>query len=351
MKIPILGLPLSGKTTLFRVLAAGHLPDGGGHLAAVPVADPRLDLIAEREQPRKKTYASVTFVDVAAMRAEEDKSARVDKLHDLVGDADALLLVVQAFGEFDHQGRPLDPRRDLRDLVAELVLTDLAIIETRGERVAREHRARRRGEADPEWELLERVRAALEDQRWARELSYNDEDLRILRGYGLLTMRPAMVAFNCAEEDVTGERCAEAAELAQELGLPAQVIAAELELELAELPEEDQAAFLAEYGLEQPARDRVLRAAYDLLDAVTFFTVNAKEARAWTIPRGTTARQAAGKIHTDMEKGFVRAEVVSFEDYQAVGDLAAARSAGKVRLEGQDYVVQDGDLIEVRFTR
>lgn len=351
MKIAIVGLPLSGKTTLFRAIAAGHLPEAGGHIAVVPIPDPRLDLIAEREKPRKKTYASVSFVDVGAMRADEDRSARIDKLHTLVGDADALLLVVQAFGEVDSRGRPLDPARDLRDLVAELILTDQAIVEARIERVAREHKAKRKGEADPEWDLLQKLLECLEDERWVRELEFNDEEQRMLRGYGMLTMRPAMVVFNCEEHDPEGKRLGQALSAAEELKLPAHSICAALEVELAELPEEDMPEFLAEYGIEQPARERVIRAAYDLLDAVTFFTVNENEARAWTIPRGTTAREAAGKIHTDMERGFVRAEVVSFEEYEAAGGMAAARQAGSVRLEGQDYIVQDGDILQIRFTR
>ncbi len=351
MKIPILGLPISGKTTLFRALAAGHLPDTGGHLAAVPVPDPRLDLIAAREKPKRIAYATITFVDVAAMRSDEDRAARIDKLHGLTGDADALLLVVQAFGHLDHRGRDLDPRRDLCELLSELVLTDLAIIETRGERVEREHKARRRGEADPEWNMLHRLRGHLEAERWARELSFNDEELRMLRGYGLLTLRPALVVFNCGDDDLEGGRCAEAATIADERGLPCEVLCAELEAELTELPEEDRAEFMAEYGLEHIAGDRVIRTAYGLIDAVTFYTVNENEAHAWTVPRGTGAREAAGKIHTDMEHGFVRAEVVSFADYEAAGSLQAARHANKVRLEGQDYIVQDGDILQIRFTR
>ncbi len=351
MRIPLLGLPMSGKTTLFRALAAGHLPEAGGHLAAVPVPDPRLDLLAAREQPRKKTYATATFVDVGAMRADEDRSARIDKLHDLTGDADALMLVVGAFGDYDHRGEPADPRRDLQELVAELILTDLAIIETRGERVEREHKARRKGEPDAEWDLLHRLREHLEAQGWARELSFNDEEARVLRGYGLLTLRPAMVVFNCGEDDLKGGRCAHAASLAGEMGLTAEVLSAELELELADLPEEDRAEFLAEYGLAQVARDRVLRAAYQLVNVVTFYTVNDNEARAWTVPSGTPAREAAGKVHTDMQRGFVRAETLSFEDYEAAGGLAGAKQGNKVRLEGQDYLVQDGDILQIRFTR
>ncbi len=351
MKIPIIGLPLSGKTTLFRALAAGHLPAGDSHLAAVPVPDPRLDLITQREQPRKKTYASITLADVAAMRAGEDAAARLDKIHDLVGDADALLLVIQAFGDVNYRGQPLDPLADLNDLVAELLLTDMAIVERRYDRVYREMRAKPKSQRDPEFELLEKLRAHLDEQRWARELEMNDEELRIVRGYGLLTMRQAMAVFNVADDDLTGERCQAAVKAAEEMGLRAEVICAALELELAELDEADRAEFLAEYGLQASARDRVIRAAYELLDIVTFFTVNENEARAWTIPRGTTARAAAGKIHTDMEKGFVRAEVLSFEDYQRVGSLAEARRQNLIRLEGQDYIVADGDIIQIRFTR
>lgn len=352
MKIAILGLPLSGKTTLFRALAAGHYSGAGeAHVASVAVPDSRLDVIAEREQPKKKTYASVTFVDVGAMRTGEDAGARFDKLHSLTGDADALLLVVQAFGDLNHAGHPLDVARDLRDLLAEILLTDMAIVERRLDRVAKEHRSKRKGEQDPEYEFLQRLKGHLDAEHWARELAMSDEEGSFARGYGLLTLRPALVVFNVAEDDLEGQRARAAAELAASLGLPCEIVCADLELQLSELPEEDRPAFLAEYGLQAAARERLISAAYNLLDIVTFFTVNENEARAWTVPRGTTARQAAGKIHSDMEKGFVRAETIAFADYEEFSNLHEARKANKVRLEGKEYVVQDGDILQIRFTR
>lgn len=351
MKIAILGLPLSGKTTLFRALAAGHYSGAGEtHLAAVPVPDRRLDAIAEREQPRKKTYASVTFVDVGAMRAGEDTGARLDKLHSLTGDADALLLVVQAFGDLDHAGRSLDVARDLRDLLVEILLTDMAIVERRLDRVAKEHRSKRKGEQDPEYDFLQRLREHLETEQWARQLPMSDEEANFARGYGLLTLRPALVVFNVAEDDLEGQKARAAADLAAALGFPYELICADLELQLSELAEDERAAFVAEYGLQAAARERLISAAYGLLDIVTFFTVNENEARAWTVPRGTTARQAAGKIHSDMEKGFVRAETIAFSEYENVASLHEAHKANKVRLEGKDYVVQDGDILQIRFT-
>jgi GTP-binding protein YchF len=352
VKVPLLGFPLSGKTTLFRALAGAHLSTTGEtHLAAVPVPDPRLDLLAQRERPKKTTYATLVLVDVGAMRAGEEAAARLDKLHGLVGDADALLLVVQAFGELNYRGQPLDPARELEDLLAELVLTDLAIAEGRRERLARQHRAKPRGEPDPEYDLVEKLCVHLENQGLARALAYNEVEARLVRGYGLLTLRPLLVVFNTDEGDLTGQRCLPALQLAQRHGLAAEVMCAKLELEIAQLPEEERQAFLAEYGLSADARARIIKAAYALLDVVTFYTINENEARAWTIPRGTSARAAAGKIHSDMEQGFVRAEVLSFADYQAAGSLAEARRTSKIRLEGHDYVVQDGDLLQIRFTR
>lgn len=352
MKIAILGLPLSGKTTLFRALAAGHYSGGGeAHLASVAVPDWRLDVIAERERPKKKTYAAVTFVDVGAMRTGEDTGARLDKLHSLTGDADALLLVVQAFGDLDHAGRPLDVARDLRDLLAEILLTDMAIVERRLERVSKEHRSKRKGEQDPEYDLLQRLRAHLDAERWARELVMSDEETNFARGYGLLTLRPALVVFNVAEDDLEGQKARAAGDLATSIGFPWEIICADLELQFSELSDEERPAFLAEYGLQAAARERLISAAYRLLDIVTFFTVNENEARAWTVPRGTTARQAAGKIHSDMEKGFVRAETIAFADYERTGNLHDAHKANKVRLEGKDYIVQDGDILLIRFTR
>jgi hypothetical protein len=352
MKIAIVGLPLSGKTTLFRALAAGHFVDSGdAHLAAVPVPDPRLDAIAEGEHPKKVQHAVVTFVDVAAMRTGEDAGARIDKLHGLIGDADALMLVVQAFGDMDYEGRPVEPARALGALVTEIILTDMAIVESRLGRLEREHKAKKKGDADPEWDLLKRVQGQLEASGWARALDYTEEDARTLRGYGLLTMRQAMAVFNFCEADVGGEKSGPWIAAAAAIGLPAETACATLEVEIAELADEERAGFLAEYGLEAAARERLVAAAYRMLDIVTFFTVNQNEARAWTVSRHTKARQAAGRVHSDLEKGFVRAEVVAFADYETAGNLAAAKQAGKMHLEGHEYEVRDGDIVQIRFTR
>ena len=352
MKIAILGLPQSGKTTLFRALAAGHYSESGdANLAVVPVPDPRLQIMSDRERSKKIVPSPVTFVDVAGMKTGEDAGARVDKLHVLVTDADALMLVVQAFGDMDYDGNSVEPARALGTLVQELLLTDLAIVENRLSRLEREHKARKKGETDSEWDMLQRVHTHLEQSGWARTLEYNDEDTRNLRGFGLLTMRPALVVFNVAEADVAGDKAAPWLAAASDIGLPAETACATLELEMAQLDDEERTVFLAEYGLEKAARERLIRAAYKLLDIVTFFTISEIDTHAWTIARGTKAKQAAGAIHSDIEKGFVRAEVMAYADYVAAESREAATRAGKQRLEGADYVVQEGDILNVRFTR
>ncbi len=353
MKVALVGLPASGKTTLFRAVAGahGHEERGAGQLAAVPIPDERLDEIARVEQPKKHTHATVTFVDVAAVGSETRRGPEIDKLHGLVGDADGFVLVVQAFGEVDFRGRPVDPAQQLRELVAEMLLTDLAIVEGRIERISGEHKAKRKGEADPEWDLLQKLKAQLEAERPVREVELNETEAGMVRGYGLMSARPWLVAFNVAEDDLQGQRAADAARIAEEMGLSWVAICAELEAELAELAEEEREEFARDWGLEQPARERLIRAAFDALDMISFFTVNENEARAWTINRGATAIEAAGKIHTDMQKGFQRAEVISFEDWKRAGSMHAAKHQGLVRLEGRDYVVQDGDILFIRFTR
>lgn len=349
MKIGLVGLPGSGKTTCFHLLSGQETPDThhGHSLATVPLPDPRLDFIFRVEQPRKMTYTSVTFVDFEALHKGEAAGHEL-ALHKVAGDVDAFALVIRCFGDLDHTGEPLRPASDLETLLLEMALSDLAIVERHLERLQGATKAERRPH---EIELMERCRDHLSAGGALRNMAFGADEERILRGFAPLTMMPMLVVLNVGEDDLTGERSAECAQAARALTLPSIALCAPLELEISQLPPEEQADFLADYGLEAPARERFLRACFDMLDLLTFFTVNENEARAWTLPRGATAWEAAGKVHSDMQAGFIRAEVTPFARLEQLGSLQACKERGYQRIEGKDYTVQDGDTLQVRFSR
>lgn len=352
MKIGLVGLPGSGKSCCFRLLS-GQPSEAHGQrsqLAVVAVPDPRTERIFALCGPKRMVQPEITFVDLLALRAGDSRAGEELELVKVAGDADALAVVVQGFGDLDHCGQPLDPRNDLETVLVEMALTDLAIIERRLARLDKKH-----GNQTPheQWEIkvLSRCREHLGrgERLWGE--SFTAEEKKLLRGFALLTMKPLLVVCNLAEADAGAEVAREVRQLAQERRLGYLTVCAELEAEISQLPPEEQQAFLADFGLSEAGRERFIRAAYELLDVLTFFTVNENEAHAWTISAGATAPEAAGKIHTDMQAGFVRAEVVPFAALEKHGSLAACREAGALRVEGHDYVVRDGDILQIRFTR
>lgn len=349
MKIGLVGLPGSGKTTFFHLLSGHAAPDThhGHSLATVPLPDPRLDFIFEAEQPRKMTYASVTFVDFEALDKGEAAGHEL-ALHKVAGDVDAFALVIRCFGDLDHTGAPLAPASDLGTLLLEMALSDLAIVERHLERLKGAAKAERKPH---EIELMEICRDHLSAGGALRTMAFSAEEERILRGFAPLTMMPMLVVLNVGDDDLRGERSSECARAARGLSLPCVVASALLELEISQLSPEEQAEFLADYGLKTPVRERFLRACFDMLDLLTFFTVNENEARAWLIRQGATAWEAAGKVHSDMQAGFIRAEVTAFDRLQEHGSLRACKERGYQRIEGKDYTVQDGDTLQVRFSR
>jgi len=361
MKIGFVGLPGSGKTTLFN-LVTGREADPAdigraeARLGVVKVPDERLPRIAEVYGSARATPPEVTFVDLMALHRGDEHTARDDGLTTVAGDADAFALVIQGFGDLDHRGNPLDPASDLEALLLEMTVTDLGVAERRLQRIEHQLRADR-DRVTLEHDLLQRVAAQLADPGklgsggLVRDMELHEDEERMLRGFNLLTSKPLLVVFNVSEEDLKAETCTGACKVAEEAGLQWIAVGARLEQELAELDEETMVEFLAEYGLEAPARDRLIRACYELLDVITYFTANDNEARGWTISAGATAREAAGKVHSDMYESFIRAEVIPFERLDDLGSIAACKEAGCVRLEGRDYVVQDGDILQVRFSR
>lgn len=356
MKLGFIGLPGAGKTSCFALVtgrsfeeltAAAH---SEAQIAAVKVPDERLPRVAEVFGSKRAVEPELTFVDVMALHKGEGHSAREDKLTRVAGDADAFALVVQCFGDMDHEGNPLDPRADLEALLLEMVLTDLAVVEGRLARIELEMKSAR-DKSNWERDLLQRIREHLSADGLVSELSFTRDEELHLRGFNLLTQKPLLVLLNVAEDDLEGRRAAGARALATERGFGCIALCAELELELAQLEQDERAEFLADYGLEGDAHDRLIRACYRLLDLITFLTANASEARAWTITAGATARDAAGKVHSDMYEGFIRAQVIPFVKLDELGSEAACREAGVARLEGREYLVQDGDVIEIRFSR
>ena len=352
MKIGLVGLPGSGKSTCFRLLSDQRAEPHGrdSQIAVVSVPDARTERIYELCQPDRMVQPEITFVDLLALHSGDSDAGEDLQLVKVAGDADAFAIVVQCFGELDHRGQPLDPKSDLETVLLEMSLTDLTIVERR----LRKLESKRGNLSQHEkWEqkVLSRCRQHLAAGQRLLEEEFTAEEEKLLHGFSLLTMKPLMAVFNVAEDDLDGKAAAEARQLAEEEGLATISLCAELEEEITQLAAGEQAEFIADFGLSQPARDRFIRTAYELLDVVTFFTVNENEVHAWTIPRGTTALQAAGKIHSDMASGFVRAEVVPFAALDEHGSMAACREAGAVRLEGRDYQVQDGDILYIRFTR
>ncbi len=352
MQLGLVGLPQSGKTTVFNALTGSQVPltmTGTRfevHTAVVDVPDPRVDALAERFRSRKRTYAKVTYADIAGLSGQAGGELP-GPLRNLLGQMDALVHVVRAFDnpQAPHPAGTVDPARDIAALDQELLLHDLLTVERRLARLAEERQkgARPKDVLAREQALFERLRTALEQGQPLRALDFTPEEDRLLAGFGLLTRKPMLVLFNIGDED---------APPAWTTDLPRTRVAAlrgRLEMELAQMDPEDAAYFRTEYGLAESALERIVRESYELLERITFYTVGEKEARAWPLPRGSTAVDAAAAIHTDLARGFIRAEVIHYDMLMALGDWAAARAAGKIRLEGKDYVVQDGDVMLIRF--
>ncbi len=355
MKLGFIGLPGGGKTTCFSIVTGRpmdelHAAPGEARMAVVKIPDDRLPRVAEIYKSAKSVQAELTFVDCVSLHKGEDGGAREEKITRVAGDADSFALTIQCFGVMDYDGNTLDPRSDLETLVLEMILTDLAIVEGRIARIDADLKSSR-DKTNWERDLIERVRDHLMAEGFARDLTFTQDEAGLIRGFSLLTMKPWLVIFNVADDDLAGERAADAKAFADESGLAHVTISAELEREIAELPEDEAAEFMSDYGLEEPAREHLIRACNEEVGVVSYFTAGPVEARAWTIVGGANARDAAGKIHTDLYDGFIRAQVIPFEAIDELGSEAACREAGVVRLEGRDYIVTEGDLLDIRFSR
>lgn len=344
MKIGLVGFPGCGKSTVFNALTGLAIETGYGSkrdkpsLGVVKVPDQRVDAMAEIYQPKKKIYAEITFADVGGGAASQGLDRTI---LNSMRDVDALCQVVRAFP--DDAGEAAHPLRSITDLEAENILADLEIVERRVERLARDRSNPR------ELALLERIRGSLEAEKSIRDLDLDEAELKIISGYRFLSQKPLLLVLNVVEDAVAAPPPEEIVKAARDRGLGLVVLSAQIEMEIAQMESAEQSEFLAEMGLSEPAVNRFINGAFALLDLISMLTVGPDECRAWPIQRGIAMPHAAGKIHSDMERGFIRAEVIKYTDLLELGSEAKCRDAGKLRIEGKDYIVADGDVVNIRF--
>ncbi|HEY1012367.1 MAG TPA: redox-regulated ATPase YchF [Herpetosiphonaceae bacterium] len=358
MRIGIIGLPNSGKTTVFNALTRGTIETAAyssgqiePNLAMVKVPDERLDALAKLYKPKKLTPADVQYIDVAGMSSDASASGGLSpQFLNYISQVDALLHVVRAFEDDSvaHSDGSVNPARDLASVDLELMFSDMAIIERRVTRLKAEigkMPTKDREVRQLELETLERLYAGLEAEKPIRAQELNEDEARALRGFQFLSAKPVLVVVNIGENQLSAPPA-----LSYDLPKSALVtLAGKVEAELAQLEDEDARAFMDDLGISEPARDRVIKASYAMLGLMSFLTAGEDEVRAWTIRTGTPAVESAGAIHSDIQRGFIRAEIVAFNDLMAAGDMAAAKKAGTVRLEGKTYIVKDGDIIHFLF--
>jgi GTP-binding protein YchF len=353
MRLGIIGLPLSGKTTIFNVLTRGDQPvvTSGGrievHTAVVDVPDQRLLQIAALSSPKKIIHAKVTYADIAGLGGGSGGEIAGQLLNELA-QMDGFLHVVRCFDDLDvpHLSGSVDPLRDVSAMDAEMLLNDLISVERKLDRLQDEHRkggGRDRSEIDREIELFERMHVTISAEQPLRDIAFSPDEERLLSGFGLLTRKPILILFNLGEgQDVPGFEYQHSKSVISSLQ-------GKLEMEIAQLSPDEAEIFLEEYGIEESGMDRIINQSYQLLGLISFFTIADDQVRAWTIPRGETAHEATGRIHSDIFKGFIRAEIISWDELVALGGLSEARTTGKLRLEGKDYPLRDGEVMQVRF--
>lgn len=351
MKLGIIGLPQTGKTTIFNALTRQNQPTTMSgkielHTAVVDVPDPRINLLAQLYHPKKVTFAKVEYVDIAGLegRGQGDISGQI---RNELGKMDGFIHVVRSF-ESDHvmhASGSVDPARDIIAMNTELLLNDLITVERKLERLSEDRGkgGRDKAEIEKEKQLFLRLQEHLSEDKPLRIMQLTEEESKALAGYQFLTLKPLLLVLNLgegqAEPDVTGEAA----------GLPVIPLQGKLEMELAQLPMEEADIFLTEYGIQEPSLNRMIRESYDLLGLQSFFTVGEDEVRSWPLKIGLNAQQAAGVIHTDLARGFIRAEVAPYNLLVESKSMSALREQGKLQVEGKNYIVRDGDIVHVRF--
>lgn len=347
MQLGIIGLPMVGKTTLFELLTENSTNNSGkANLAMAKIPDPRIDNLSRIYKPRKTVYAQMELVDIPGLSPGNEKGSR--GFLDAVRKADALLHVVKVFSD-PFNSSEINPINDIELVAYELLLADLDLIEKRIERI---NSNKKKNQLQSELNLLERLKNALVNERPLSSVEITESEREILNTYQFLTTKPLLICLNLNEEDLKDLNYKQKEEIktyTQQRGIPVVEISASIERELADLDESEKAEFFAELGITETGLSKIAHSMYLRLGLISFFTVGEDEVRAWTINKGDTARQAAGKIHSDIERGFIRAEVVAYEDFIELGSMNAVKEKGLFRLEGKEYIVKDGDIVHFRF--
>ena len=358
MRLGIIGLPNSGKTTIFNALTGGSYETSAAstgqfevNTATVNVPDERIDKLSEIYKPKKTIYTHITYADIGGLDKGIGDGALAGQFRNELAQVDGFVHVIRAFenDRVPHPHNKIIPANDLEAIDAEFLLMDLLSIENRLERIESELRVKGK-KADPsliaEKPLMERLKAQLEDEQPLRNLELTADEQKMIRGFGFLTLKPVLVLLNMGDEalDPTTQLTLTYKQSAL-IGIQGA-----LEAEIAQLDAEDAKMFMAEYGITELSRSKVIRLSYELMGILSFFTVGPDEVRAWSFPVGASAPEAAGVIHTDLQKGFIRAEVFTYDDLMELGDENAIKSAGKFRLEGKEYIVQDGDILNIRHS-
>ncbi|MEW5802530.1 MAG: DUF933 domain-containing protein [bacterium] len=342
MKVGITGLKGSGKTTIFNSLTGltaktgGYSSEQDVNLGLIKIPDERIDALSRIYEPKKTTYAEITFADVAMPMEEKFSTKVLEKLKTM----DALVLVAKGF---DDGREDFHPKEDLTSLESELLFSDFAIADKSLNTLRKERKDQKL------IQTMEKVHACLDEEKPLRLLHLEETELKQIAGFAFLSIRPTMVVINASESGFDSGLYASIQEYCQGRGLRVMEIKGSLEEEISQLPQKEQADFLREMGLEESARDKFIRESYAMMNLISFFTVGKDEVRSWTINRGTPAVKAAGKIHSDIERGFIRAEVVSYDDFIQHQNMAEIKKKGLMRLEGKEYEVKDGDIINFRF--
>ena len=354
MRLGIIGLPQSGKTTIFNALTRGTQPTGTVtgkievHEAVVDVPDERVDKLAEMFNPKKRIFAKVTYDDISGLDGSASKSGISGELLNRLAQMDGFIHVVRCFANdsVPHPNGSVDPVRDIQSMEGDLILNDMIAVERRLERLNEEKKkggGRDKAVIERDIALFERFHECLVNEKPLRSLGLDDEEKRSISGFGLLSLKPVLVLLNLDETQDTPQTESLGAETIT------TAIRGKIEMEIAQLPADDAEMFMEEYGITELALNHIIKVSYDLLDQQSFFTAGADECRAWTTSRHATAPEAAGVIHTDLQKGFIRAEVVAYDDLMELGSMAECKAKGKFRLEGKDYLVKDGDILNIRF--
>ncbi|GAB4269883.1 MAG: redox-regulated ATPase YchF [Candidatus Rifleibacteriota bacterium] len=360
MKIGLAGLPMSGKTSIFNMATRAKaqtrdylVQTDEVNNGVIKVPDERIDFLADVFKPKKTVFATVEFTDIPGISHEENKSA--SKTLANIRTCDALMLVIRLFKGDDvpHIHNRIDPAADVEELCLEFIFSDLEMVTNKIARLHKEMKAGKKPELIRELELMETLKATLEDNKFISTLDLTEEQNHTLKGFRFLTQKPLLLVGNCSDDQFSEAESDEMVKafkkVCSDRGWEPMLISAKTEMEISDLSPEEEAVFLEEFGIKESGRNRLITKAYEILNYISFLTVGPDEVRAWPIQKGLNAQKAAGKIHSDIERGFIRAEVVAYDDFVKKGSMAAVKAAGLARLEGKEYIVKDGDIINFRF--